>query len=257
MSVTGERLDIGEGRKYNPRMEITGSHFPTTKWGVVIGLSGDRELRNLALAELCREYWPPLYTSARISGLDREDARDVVQSFTVHLIEKQIWESADPERGRMRAFLAVSLRYFIAQWRRHQRAEKRGGGSSIISWDEFEIEERYFESVTVGNDPGEVFDRRWAECLLERADRGLRKRYLERGKAEDFDRMIAFVVPGSGRGKMGTVAREMGVSEEVLRTRLVRMRAEYGDVVRELVRETLIDESAVEDELQILMRAFG
>ena len=39
-----------------------------------------------ALAELCRQYWCPLYGFARRLGYGPEDAQDLIQSFFLHLL---------------------------------------------------------------------------------------------------------------------------------------------------------------------------
>jgi hypothetical protein len=46
-------------------------------------------------------------------------------------------------KGRFRSFLLGALKHFLADQYDRQRAEKRGGGRTIVSLDEAEAERRY------------------------------------------------------------------------------------------------------------------
>ncbi len=109
----------------NPR----GAQFATTAWSLVVA-AGTRESpqAQAALAELCRRYWYPLYAFLRRSGQDAEKASDSIQGFFADLLERSALHRADPERGRFRTFLLASLKNYCANQRRHQQAQKRGGG---------------------------------------------------------------------------------------------------------------------------------
>ncbi|MEM7391915.1 MAG: hypothetical protein AAF492_06155 [Verrucomicrobiota bacterium] len=74
-------------------------HFQTTRWSVVIeARSGGGEARE-ALGILCECYWYPLYTFARRSGWSAHDAEDLVQGFLLMLIERELLQAVDREKG--------------------------------------------------------------------------------------------------------------------------------------------------------------
>ena len=103
--------------------------FATTRWSVVLAAGAHQsEQADRALAELCADYWYPLYAYVRGRGYGAEDARDLTQDFFAKLLEKNSLTAADPARGRFRTFLLTSMRNFLAsEWRR-QATLKRGGG---------------------------------------------------------------------------------------------------------------------------------
>src|SRR5271168_511749 len=102
--------------------------FPHTRWSVVLAATrpGSPESAG-ALEDLCRAYWHPLYAYARRCGQSPHDAQDLTQEFFRRLLEKRWLDDADREKGRLRTFLVVALKLFMAnEWRRAS-AQKRGG----------------------------------------------------------------------------------------------------------------------------------
>ena len=65
--------------------EVAGAghrRFATTRWSVVLAAGADpSELADRALAELCADYWYPLYAYVRRRGYETEDARDLTPAF--------------------------------------------------------------------------------------------------------------------------------------------------------------------------------
>jgi DNA-directed RNA polymerase specialized sigma24 family protein len=53
----------------------------------------------MALEQLCRTYWYPLYAFLRREGHSPEDAQDLVQGFFLHLLQKDILRTG--EKGPM------------------------------------------------------------------------------------------------------------------------------------------------------------
>ena len=88
--------------------------FMPTHWSVVLAVGhNDPARRAEALEQLCRSYWEPLYAYIRGQGCEMHDAQDLTQSFFAYVLEKNVIEAADPERGRFRCFLLVCLKHFL------------------------------------------------------------------------------------------------------------------------------------------------
>ena len=66
------------GQNFGPTAD---SPFLTTRWTVVTRAGGESADAEAALAQLCRDYWYPLYAFARRRGLAAEDAQDATQGF--------------------------------------------------------------------------------------------------------------------------------------------------------------------------------
>jgi DNA-directed RNA polymerase specialized sigma24 family protein len=77
----------------------------------------------LALEELCRSYWYPLYVFVRSRGYSSFDAQDLTQAFLVRFIESGGFASADHERGRFRTYLLGAME----QLRQESEAAGKGG----------------------------------------------------------------------------------------------------------------------------------
>ena len=58
----------------------------------------------VALSELYRIYWYPLYAYVRRRGHASEEARDLTQGFFLHLLEHKTLARADQLRGKFRSF---------------------------------------------------------------------------------------------------------------------------------------------------------
>src|SRR5499427_9519946 len=121
-----------------------GDVFATTRWTVVLA-AGSRSApqAEVALEELCRTYWFPLYVYVRRQTETHEDAEDLTQAFFARFLEKNYLEKLSSDKGKFRAFLLASLKHFLAnEWDRAHR-QKRGGGGVTLSLDWQEADTRY------------------------------------------------------------------------------------------------------------------
>jgi len=88
--------------------------FATTHWSLVVAAQGKSPAAEEALEKLCRIYWRPLYAFARRQGYDSEEARDLTQGFFQLLLMRRDLDSAHREKGRLRSYLLVSFKHFLA-----------------------------------------------------------------------------------------------------------------------------------------------
>src|SRR5664279_1516791 len=102
--------------------------FNTTHWSVVLTAQGESEIAREALEKLCRTYWWPLYGFVRRSGYGPEEAQDLTQGFFAVFLERRDLDAVRRERGRLRSYLLVSLKNFLAKARRREMTVKRGEG---------------------------------------------------------------------------------------------------------------------------------
>jgi RNA polymerase sigma-70 factor (ECF subfamily) len=153
-----------------------GDIFATTRWTVVLA-AGRRSSpqAEVALEELCRTYWFPLYAYVRRQGHSREDAEDLTQAFFAKLLEKNYFQGISSEKGKFRAFLLVALKHFLAnEWDRAHR-QKRGGGAVPLSLDWQDADARYQINPADHLSPDKLYDRAWAVTMLERVITRLRE----------------------------------------------------------------------------------
>lgn len=231
-----------------------GGRFLTTHWTVVMNAADSRSPdRTKALETLCGAYWYPLYVYVRRGGFSPEDAQDLTQSFFASLLEKQIHGAADPGRGKFRTFLLTAMKNFLAKAVRKSHAQKRGGGAEHLSLQLQDAEGRYLNEPSHDASPDKLFERTWANALLERALSSLRKEYEARGEMDRFDAMSAHLVqPETGQSYAG-LAEELGMTEGSVKTAMHRLRRRYRDVYRREVEDLVDGPDQVDDEIRHLL----
>jgi RNA polymerase sigma-70 factor (ECF subfamily) len=234
-----------------------GGRFHTTHWSLVMAAGrADTPSAQDALEALCRSYWYPLYAYVRRRGHGAASAHDLVQGFFARLFEKRDLMDADRARGRFRSFLLASLQHFLANERERERAEKRGGGMTILSLDVESAEGRLAIEPEDARTPEDVFDRNWALVLLDRAMGRVRDDYERAGRGELFAR-LSRCLTGDGAVPYRDLASELEMSEAAFKVAVHRARKRFRECLRREIAETLADPGEVEDELGDLFRALG
>jgi RNA polymerase sigma factor (sigma-70 family) len=227
------------------------SDFPITRWTLVVA-AGDsqRKEAHSALASLCEGYWYPLYAYVRRRGYPADQAQDLTQEFFVRVLDGRYLDRADPEKGRFRAFILTSLKFFLADEADRNRAQKRGGGN-LLSIEISSGEERYQRDPAHNETPERIFERRWALSVLDRVVEKLRNEFVHHGRPEHFERLKVFLL-GQSDAPYATLAREMNTSEGALKVAIHRLRKRYRDLFRQEIADTVADPAEVESELHFL-----
>ena len=229
------------------------SPFLTTRWTLVQRAGEESGEAEAALAQLCRDYWYPLYAFARRRGLMAEDAQDATQGFFLHLIESGILGRADAERGKFRTFLLGSMQHFLANERRDLHRLKRGGGEVFVALDALDAEGR-FALEPADPMPAEArFDRSWAFALLDRVFVRLGEEFARAGRAGVFEKIRPFLVAESARPGYAAVAQELGMSVGAVGVTIHRMRQRYGELLREEILHTVATPDELDGEVAYLM----
>lgn len=233
-------------------------YFATTRWTVVLA-AGSRSApqADVALEELCRTYWFPLYAYVRRHGHSREDAEDLTQSFFARFLQKNYLEKLRGEHGRFRAFLLASLKHFLAnEWDRARR-QKRGGGVPPLSLDWQDADSRYQIDPADHLSPDKIYDRAWAVTLLERVIGRLREEHAAEGKAWLFEGLKPFLMMGRSDMPHAQAAAGLAMTEGAVRVAVHRLRRRYRELLREEIGQTLSDPAQVEEEMRALLSAFA
>src|SRR5262245_48561640 len=87
-----------------------------------------------AIESLCENFRVPVQSYLRREGCDHDEAQDLAQEFFLFLLgDSRPLENYDRSRSRFRTFLLAVLKNFLKSRRRHEMAQKRGGGRHIGS----------------------------------------------------------------------------------------------------------------------------
>jgi len=234
--------------------------FASTRWTVVLdaGASAVSSARALdALSELCRIYWRPLYLFLRREGISAEDAQDLTQGFFAELIRDRSYLRADRERGRFRSFLLGGLKHFVADARDREQAQKRGGGKIREVFDETAIDEA--ERQVARNERWGahlVYDHEWAETLLRQAFDRLAQERAFVGKAALFEALKSHLSPSLEEAvPYQELSARLQRPAPTLRKEVERLRARYGEILREEIGGTVSHPAEVDEELRYLCHA--
>ena len=127
--------------------------FHTTRWSRIAAAAdpASPESRQ-ALADLCGQYWYPVYAYIRRRGNARHRAEDLTQEFFARLLEKNGLAAADRARGRFRTFLLAACQHFLANVHDYETARKRGGGIRPLPLDFDDGERRFTNEPAPGLD---------------------------------------------------------------------------------------------------------
>jgi RNA polymerase sigma-70 factor (ECF subfamily) len=230
------------------------TRFATTSWTQVLAAreAPSTEARQ-ALESLCRVYWYPLYAFVRRQGHDADEARDLTQAYFAELLEKGYLEDYDPERGRFRVFLSASMKNFLSKQREKARAWKRGGRADVISLDAQEVEGRYRHEPQDRLTPEQIFERRWALTVLERALERLRREQEDADRGREFTKLEGYLTGEQSRTSYRDVASELGTTEGAVKMSIHRLRQRFGQLLRSEIAETVSTPAEVDDEVRHLL----
>lgn len=236
------------------RDTLLGVAFPTTQWSLVLEAQREGAAAALAMNELCRRYWYPIYAYLRCRGFDRPDAQDITQTFFFRAVTAGLVQNADQSRGRLRSFLLGSLGRHLADHLRHENAEKRGGRAIVLPLECQTAEDRYERELIEHRDPESLYLSAWARELIDRVREKLRAHYARTQRGELFDALQACLGMEDESTPYRDLARQFEASETAMRLQVFRLRRRFGKMLREEVSQTVETPAELEEELAWLAK---
>lgn len=230
--------------------------FPDTLWSVVAvaGRAGSGQ-SDAALNRLCEQYWYPLYCYIRRRGYSPDDAQDLVQGFFERLLRKEFFAEADRTKGKLRGFMLSSLQYFMLDERKKMSAAKRGGGVTFVQIDAEEADSRYLAEPENADSPDVVFERQWANTVMQRATDTLADAWRKEGKIDVFEALSPFLLSTMEGAAARQIASRFQMTEGHVKVSLHRLRERYSSVLRKEIAETVNSEAEIDSELAALRAA--
>lgn len=225
--------------------------FDTTHWSVVLRARGEPADARAALETLCRAYRAPVLAYVRRRVHARDAAEDLTQAFFARFLERAWHASADPERGRFRSFLLTALKRFLIDADTEAATLKRGGGYRFEQLDDT------LHAPADGDSPERIFERAWANAVLDAAFARLRGEAERAGKLALFERLREFLVEPPDEADYAKAAAELGLRRNTLAVAVHRLRHRLRDLVRAELADTTSDGADLEAELRALREALG
>jgi DNA-directed RNA polymerase specialized sigma24 family protein len=230
------------------RIGGTAAGFPSTQWSILRDARdrGSPRYRE-AIGELCRRYWKPAYLYLRSSrSMDNERAKDLTQQFLFEVVEGDLLSRFSPDHGSFRGYLRGALRLFLLEEHRDGRTLKRGGGRTFVP-----LEGEPAARVEPGADPETLFNRQWADTVLDEAVSALRDELVESGKELAFRVFDRYELnpPPEGTPSYAELSREFSIKETDVSNFLTTCRKRLRELIVLHIRDTVTSESEVASEL--------
>ena len=236
---------------------VSGGGFATTHWSLIVQARGADPASRVALGELIRAYWYPVYAYFRRKTGSTEQAEDLTQGLFTHLMEGNALADLDPSRGRFRSFLIACCEHFLLNDRAHAAAQKRGGGVVPLPLDLSHAEARYRVEPVDHLTAERVYARTWALDVLDASLRDVRDEYQTGGKRVIFER-VELTVAGTGdEPAYVEIAAEWRMSLAAVKKAAQRLRERYREALRRRVASTLADAVGVDEEIRELFEALA
>ena len=207
----------------------------------------------LALEDICKAYWPAIYTYLRALGCEREEARDFTQDFLCDFIADGGLHKVAPDRGKLRSYMMQAVRNHLANARRDAARQKRGGGRTIVSMDELEA----FDVPAAPDVADAWFDRRWAWSVLRRSMDRMAVYFEERGRTALFEALKPGLANPELAKSYADIGTQLGMTEGHVKIEMHRARKRLADELRSEVASTLESGGDVEAELRYLLGVLG
>ncbi len=227
--------------------------FATTHWSVVLEAQGESPAAEEALEKLCRTYWRPLYSFVRRQSVRPEEAQDLTQGFFALLLERRDLNAVRKEKGRLRSYLLVSLKHFLADEHRRAMAIKRGKGQRLIPLEELRTYQRADMEPVDPLTAERIYELRWASTLLEQVIGRLKDEYRAADNSVLFDRLKQLLPDEPGAPSQADIAAQLGMTENAVRQAFHRFRQRYQSLLREEIAHTVATPGDIEDEVRHLI----
>lgn len=227
--------------------------FLTTHWSVVLQARGDSPAARDALETLCRSYWRPLYAFVRREGYRPEEAEDLTQEFFARFLARKDFETPQREKGRLRSYLLVSLKHFLSNQRDCAVTIKRGRGQVPFSLEEMRESERFDLEPSDKLTAEQIYERRWANAVLDQVLARLEGEYRTAAKKPLFARLKLLLIDEPGHPSQLEIAQELQMTENAVKQAFHRLRVRYREILREQIAHTVATVAEIEDELRYLI----
>ncbi|HVU99970.1 MAG TPA: sigma-70 family RNA polymerase sigma factor [Verrucomicrobiae bacterium] len=232
--------------------------FHPTHWSVVLAAANTQSPASAhALEDLCRAYWFPLYAYIRRQGVSPHEAQDLTQAFFEHLLEKKALASVQPEKGKFRSFLLASLNNFLNNERDKARRFKRGGGAEVLSLDAQVAEDRYEAGLVHGESPEKLFERRWAQAVVEQVAAKLSAEWAAAGHSNRFEILKDFLMGDPRDVSYDDAAKKLGMSVSAVTSAIHRLRSRFRELFRSEIANIVESPAEIDEEIRYLAAALA
>ena len=237
----------------------TGQAFLTTHWSIIENVGTSDDDKNQALIGLLlSKYWKPVYCYLRRKGHDNEQAKDLTQGFFHEVVlGRNLIQKADQSKGRFRSFLLITLNRYLMTAETGQAAQKRIPKSKLVSLDVTDLPE--LRQAASELTPEDSFNYAWVSSLLEQVLKEVEEKCHQNGKTVNWhifhDRILEPIMEKTEPPSMKEICRKYAIESETKASNMmVTVKRRFQTVLRSHLRNLVVSEDQVDDELAEIMR---
>jgi RNA polymerase sigma factor (sigma-70 family) len=136
-----------------------------TNWALILDAArGGDQPASTALEQLVRRYWPAVYAFIRRTGRDVHESADLTQGFICDVIlSRDLFQHADPKRGRFRSLLLSALQNYLRERHRHDHRAKRSSGARLLQLEQSDMAAA---ETAASISPEQAFSIQWNATLI-------------------------------------------------------------------------------------------
>ena len=226
---------------------------------MVLRARGDAPQSQAALGELCEAYWTPVFRFLRREGRSEDDSRELAQEFFTRLLSSGSIGQVDPERGRFRSYLLGALKHFLAERKRNEGRQKRGGNAVLVSIEAGGTDTSHQLPIPDPNGPvpDAWFDREWALAVMDRGLNAVQSACEESGKRKQFEVLKPWLVGDTKNLSQADAGSELGMTTGAIKVAIHRLRKSFRDAVQSEIAQTVTDSDDIAEELRYLVEVLS
>jgi DNA-directed RNA polymerase specialized sigma24 family protein len=249
-----------EQMAYRDRTTMGGNRsvFTTTHWSVFLDARTIDETRQReVLGHLITKYWRPVYCYLRRKGHSNDAAKDLTQGFFHEIVlGKNLFQQANPRKGRFRTLLLVALGNYVVSIHRAETRRKRHPGEECVSLDQFD--DHGLPPQIREREPHEVFNYIWATQLLDEVLEEVHRDCVRDGKEVHWqlfsDRVLQPIIDQADPPSLGQLCMRFNIEgEQTASNMLVTVKRRFRMALSRHVREHVGSEGEVDEELRDMM----
>ena len=232
-------------------MELPSNHdakrFPATAWTVIRSAQEHQDnVRQAALERLITVYWRPVYWQLRRDwNAPHWEAADLTQEYFARLIDGDFLEGVSKDKGSFRSYVKATLRNFVLNTKRAERAARRGGGKDPIPVEELNAVGAEPPGGLEG--PDRAFERELMRAIVREVLTELEEDCRRRDREVQYELFFRFY-SGEQQGQAPSykdLQEQFSLGPHEVKNHLAEMRVKF----RKCVLDHLRDGISSEDEL--------
>jgi len=233
--------------------------FVTTRWTLFLRSRGDAPESRAALGELCEAYWMPVFRFLRREGRDEDASRELAQEFFARLLARGGIGNVDPAKGRFRSYLLGALKHFLAEQKRNEGREKRGGGVILESIESGGSDTSPGLQIADASSaiPDKHFDREWALAVMDRSLQFVQADFEKAGKGRQFEVLKPWLIGDTENLSQADAAVALGATTGAVKVMIHRLRNDFRDAVQAEIAQTVPRAEDIAGELRYLIEVLS